>query len=88
MKTWNSNEAGTRFDEILDSCVQEPQMICKENKPAGVIMNIKFFEEVMKLREYKPGIAELLDELDEIKKYEPVDIEIPERADRPYSYDP
>jgi len=43
---------------------------------------------VMKLREYKPGIAELLDELDEIKKYEPVDIEIPERADRPYSYDP
>jgi hypothetical protein len=33
-------------------------------------------------QEYRPSISELLDELDEIKKHEPADSEIPERRDR------
>jgi hypothetical protein len=82
MKTWNSAEAKTRLDEILKFCTQEPQMICQGNKPAGVMIDIAFFNEVTAVREYRPSISELLDELDEIKKYEPADIEIPERRDR------
>jgi len=82
MKTWTSNEAKTRLDEILDFCVLEPQIISKKDKPFGVVVNIAFFDDLMKLRE-KPTIAELLEELREIKKIETDDIEIPERMDRP-----
>ncbi len=82
MKTWTSDEAKTRLDEILEFCILEPQIISKKDKPLGVIVNIAFFEDMMKLGE-KPTIAELLEELREIKKIETDDIEIPERMDRP-----
>jgi len=82
MKTWTSDEAKTRLDEILEFCILEPQIISKKDKPLGVIVNIAFFEDMMKLGE-KPTIAELLEELSEIKKIESDDIEIPERMDRP-----
>ncbi|MDM8524955.1 type II toxin-antitoxin system Phd/YefM family antitoxin [Desulfococcaceae bacterium HSG8] len=81
MKTWTSDEAGTRLDEILDFCIQEPQLISKKNRPSGVIINIAFFEELMRFWQ-KPTIADLLDELGEIKMHETDDIEIPERTDR------
>lgn len=82
MKTWTSEEAKTRLDEILDFCVLEPQIISKKDKPLGVIIHIALFEDMMKLGE-KPTIAELLEELSEIKKIETDEIEIPERTDRP-----
>ena len=84
MKTWNSGEARTRFDEILSFCAKEPQIICQGKEPAGVIIDIAFFNELMTLWKQKPTISDLLDELGEIKKHEPADIEIPERKDRPF----
>lgn len=82
MRTWNSEQARTRFDEILESCIREPQMICKGEKPAGVLIDMALFDELMRLRHPRPAITELLDELGEIKKHEPADMEIPERSDR------
>jgi hypothetical protein len=44
-----------------------------------------FFNQLMNLRarQARPSIAELLDELYEIHKSEPVEIEAPTRRDRP-----
>jgi len=94
MKTWQLNDAQDRFIELLQSCVQEPQIVCDQENPIAVIVDIALFKELMELmsssnevkdrkRQHRPTISELLDELSEIQTHEPVDIEIPTRQDRP-----
>lgn len=85
MKTWELEKAKKRFKEILNSCVQEPQMICNQSEPIGVIIDVKFYIQLLNhwRRQNNPTISELLDELAEIKLQESIDIEIPSRQDRP-----
>ena len=84
MKTWKLNEAQSRLIELLQSCIQEPQIVCDQDKPLAVVVDITLFKELMELRQgqHRPTISELLDELSDIKRYESVDIEIPGRQDR------
>jgi hypothetical protein len=85
MKTWTLTDAKTRIVEIFRSCLQEPQIIYDLDKPIGVIVDVRLFNELMNLhtRQHRPTIAELLDELTEIHKFEKVEIEAPTRQDRP-----
>jgi len=87
LKTWELEKAKKEFKEILNSCVQEPQMICNKTKPVGVVIDVQFYIQLVNhwKRQTNPTIAALLDELAEIKLQEPVDIEIPSRQDRPNS---
>ncbi len=87
MKTWTIHDAQSRFTDMLQSSSKEPQIICDRDKAVGVLVNITFFQEFVdrKKRSYRPTIEELLDELDEIMTEAPIDIEIPERQDRPNS---
>jgi len=84
MSTWTLTDAKSRIAEIFRSCLQEPQIVYDQNKPVGVVVDVKFFAELMRLRTrpYRPTIAELLDKLDEIHKFEEVEIEAPTRQDR------
>jgi prevent-host-death family protein len=85
VKTWELEKARKQFKEILNSCAQEPQMICNKNEPVGVIIDVKYYIKLLNhwRRRNNPTIAELLDELAQIKLQEPIDIEIPSRQDRP-----
>jgi len=84
-KRWQLNDAQDRLIELLQSGIQEPQIVCDENNPVAAIISINLFKELMehRNRQHRPTIAELLDELSEIQAREPVDVEIPERQDRP-----
>jgi len=79
MMTWTLNDAKDRLSEVLRLSVQEPQILYDQKKPVGVVVNIDFFNDLMNLRnhQYRPTMAELLDELSEIHKVEPIEIEIP-----------
>ena len=84
MKTWQVSEAQTRFVEVMTSCAKEPQMIYDNDKTLGVIIDSNLFKELSQLwlHHHRPTISELLEELDEIHKEEPIEIEIPIRKDR------
>ena len=83
MKSWQLYEAQSQLSEIVKLCAQEPQMIYENTKPLGIVVDTKFFQELMALwSRHHPTIAELLDELDGIRLEETVDIEIPARVDR------
>lgn len=85
MRTWTLTDAKSRIAEIFRSCVQEPQIVYDQNKPVGVVVDVKLFADLMRLRTrpYRPTIAELFEKLDEIHKFEEVEIEAPIRHDRP-----
>jgi hypothetical protein len=87
MQTWTLNDAQDRFVDILQYCASEPQVFYKHDQPVAVLVDIAFFEELMAFKqlEQRPTIAELLAELSEIQTHEPVEFQIPARADRPYS---
>ncbi len=84
MRTWTVSDVKDRFAEIVRACLQEPQFVYDQNKPVSVVVNVNFFNQLMNLRarQARPTIAELLDELREIHKSEPVEIEAPTRQDR------
>jgi len=84
MRTWTLSDVKDRFAEIVGACLQEPQFVYDQNKPVSVVVNVNFFNQLMNLRarQARPTIAELLDELREIHKSEPVEIEAPIRQDR------
>jgi len=85
MRTWAVADVKDRFTEIMRACLHEPQVVYDQNKPVGVVVDINFFNQLMTLRarQARPTIAALLDELSEIHKSEPVEIETPTRQDRP-----
>jgi hypothetical protein len=85
MRTWTVTDVKDRFAEIMRASLQEPQIVYDQNKPVSVVVNVNFFHQLMNLRarQARPTIAELLEELREIHKSEPVEIEAPTRQDRP-----
>lgn len=85
MRTWTVTDVKDRFAEIMRASLQEPQIVYDQNKPVSVVVDINLFNQLMTLRarQARPTIAELLEELNEIHKSEPVEIEAPIRQDRP-----
>jgi len=85
MRTWTVTDAKDRFTEIVRACLLEPQVVYDQNKPVSVVVDINFFNQLMnfRTRPARPTIAELLNELSDIHKSEPVEIEAPIRQDRP-----
>ena len=84
MKSWKLLDAQDHFAELVQFCTEEPQLVCEQNIPRAVVIDIKLFKELTEsqLRQQSPTIEELLNELQEIKTFEPVDIDTPERRDR------
>ena len=85
MRTWTVTDVKDRFAEIMRASLQEPQVVYDQNKPVSVVVDVNLFNQLMNLRarQARPTIAALLDELHEIHKSEPVEIEAPIRQDRP-----
>jgi hypothetical protein len=85
MRIWTVTDVKDRFAEILRASLQEPQFVYDQNKPVSVVVDVNFFNRLMNLRtrQTRPTIAELLQELREIHKSEPVEFETPTRQDRP-----
>ncbi len=85
MNQWNISEAKAKFAQVVLSSGETPQIICNRGKPISAMIRIDLFHELMALRRKseKPTVAELLDELKDIRRFETVDIEIPLRRDRP-----
>jgi hypothetical protein len=83
-KIWQLNDAQDRLIELLQLCIQEPQIVCDEDNPVAAVIGINLFKDLMKLQncQHRPTIAELLDELSEIQADEPIDIEVPARQER------
>jgi hypothetical protein len=84
MRTWAVADVKDRFAEIMRACLHEPQVVYDQNKPVSVVVDINFFNQLMTLRarQARPTIAELLDELSEIRKLESIELETPTRQDR------
>lgn len=82
MKTWTVNDAQSNFIEVLKSSSQEPQIIAAEGEPVAVLVDINLFNEFVTSQQ-RPTIAELLEELSHIQAEEPIEIDLPERFDRP-----
>jgi prevent-host-death family protein len=82
MKTWTVNDAQSNFIEVLKSSFQEPQIIAAEGEPVAVLVDINLFNEFVTSQQ-RPTIAELLEELSQIQAEEPIEIDLPERHDRP-----
>ena len=84
MKSWKLHDAKNHFTELVQFCIEEPQLVCEQNIPRAVVIDIKLFKELTEsqLRQKSPTIGQLLEELQEIKTLEPIDITIPERQDR------
>ena len=85
MDKWKISEAKAQFTKLLTFSKNAPQIICNRDKPVSVVMNIKLFEELIKLRDasvHRPTIAEMLSEMESIKKLEPGGITIPKRMNR------
>ncbi|MCI0691045.1 type II toxin-antitoxin system Phd/YefM family antitoxin [candidate division KSB1 bacterium] len=85
MRTSTVTDVKDRFAEIVRASLQEPQIVYEQNKPVSVVVDVNLFNQLMNLRarQARPTIAELLDELREIHKSEPVEIEAPTHRDRP-----
>ena len=88
MKEWKISEAKARLSEVVSSCVEEPQVLYNRKKPVAALIDIAEYEAFLayKKAQQKPTMAELLAELDEIKKLEPGDFELPPRTSRPIPY--
>ena len=89
MNEWNISQAKSKFTQMVISSEEAPQIICNRGKPVGAMIHIDLFNELMALREKerKPTIAEMLEELKIIRESEPVEIDIPERRDRPNPFE-
>lgn len=88
MKEWKISEAKARLSEVVGLCVKEPQVLYNRKKPVAALVDMDEYEDFLKYKESqkKPTMAELLAELDEIKKREPGDFELPPRTSRPIPY--
>ena len=88
MKEWKISEAKARLSEVVSSCVDEPQVLYNRKKPVAALIDMDEYEAFLEYKQSKKKktIAEWLDELDEIKKQEPGDFELPPRTSRPIPY--
>ncbi len=84
MQMWTLNDAQDRFADILQYCAGEPQVFYKHDRPVAVLVDIAFFKELIEFKqlESRPTMAELLAELNEIQTSEPIEFQIPSRANR------
>ena len=89
MRKWKISEAKAKFTDLLTSCKKAPQVICNRENPVGAVIDIALFEELMEVRteNQRPSIAQLLSELETIKEFEPSEIEIPLRKNRPSPFE-
>lgn len=85
MAAWKIAEAKARFSAVVRASQSEPQVICNRGRPVSALVSIDIYDELVAARREaaRPTVAELLDELAEIRRAEPVDVEVPARADRP-----
>ena len=85
MKEWKISEAKARLSEVVSSCVEEPQVLYNRKKPVAALIDMDEYEQFLEYKQSKrkKTMAELFAELDEIKKQEPGDFELPPRVDRP-----
>lgn len=82
MKNWTLSEAQTHLLEIVEASSAEPQIIAVEGEPVAALVDIALFNELMAYRQ-RPTLTDLLAEWDEIQAVEPVELDLPERRDRP-----
>jgi|AACY02.2.fsa_nt_gi prevent-host-death family protein len=84
MKEWRISEAKARLSEVLGYCVNEPQVIYNRKRPVAALIDMEEYEAFLEYKrsKRKKTIAEWFDELDEIKKSEPGDFELPTRTSR------
>lgn len=85
MKEWKISEAKARLSEVVSHCVDEPQVLYNRKKPVAALIDMEEYEQFLKYKksQKRPTMEELFAELDEIKKIEPGDFELPPRIDRP-----
>lgn len=85
MKEWKISEAKARLSEVVSHCVEEPQLLYNRKKPVAALIDIEEYEAFLEYKKSlkRPTMEELFAELDEIKKIEPGDFELPPRVDRP-----
>jgi prevent-host-death family protein len=88
MKGWKISEAKARLSEVVSHSVEEPQVLYNRKKPVAALIDMEEYERFLEYKKSKKkkSIAEWLDELDEIKKQEPGDFELPSRTSRPIPY--
>ena len=62
----------------------DPRFICDDEHAVGVIVDLALFQDMYSLciSQKRPTIDYLLNELDEIKLHEPIEIEISPRTNR------
>lgn len=84
MKTWTLKEAQHQFKDLVESCSEEPQILSTHGEPIAAIVNFELFRTLLSFQQGGgcPTIPELIAELREIQKEEPIESEIPERQDR------
>ncbi len=82
MKTWTINDVQNHFGEVLESSSREPQIIASDGEPVAALVDIDLFNEFITFQQ-RPTIAELLAELHEIQTENPVELDLPNRQDRP-----
>lgn len=85
MSDWKISEAKARLSEVVGHCVEEPQVLYNRKKPVAALIDMEEYEAFLEYKKskQKKTIAEWLDELEEIKKREPGDFELPPRTSRP-----
>lgn len=85
MKTWTLREAQNQFIDLVESCAQEPQILSTHGQPVAAVVDIELFHEFWSFFQTRkrPTIAELIQELRDIQQEEDVELELPERQDRP-----
>lgn len=84
MRSWQLDDAQKRLPKLLEFCIAEPQIICDDQQAVGVVVDLALFQDMYSLwmSQKRPTIDDLLNELDEIKLYEPIEIEIFPRTNR------
>lgn len=85
MKDWSISQAKAKFTKVIVSSEESPQIICNRGKPVSAVIHIELFKELLALKDKqrKPTVSELLADLKVLQKTDPVEIDIPERRDRP-----
>jgi len=85
MKEWKLSEAKARFSEVVSRVKEEPQVILNRNHKAAVLIDVDAWEdyEAWKRSSGKPGLRDLLDELQQIYREEPAEFVAPPREERP-----
>lgn len=61
MKTWQVQEAKTRFSELLERAQHEgPQTITKHGKPRAVVLSAEAYEALEKAKKPEPNFIDFL----------------------------